>query len=200
MPIIRELNKQPYWNTWQRMRALTDARTPATEDEIWLLEHPPVFTQGQSGKPEHLLNPNGIPVIQTDRGGQITYHGPGQLVGYCMIDLKRLGIGIRQLVRRLEGAVIDLLAEYDISAHGRPDAPGVYVEDAKICSLGLRVRRGATYHGIALNANMDLTPFSYINPCGFQGLQMTDIAAFVPGIALSEIQSKIVPHLVHAVT
>lgn len=194
---IRQLPQLPYAEVWQRMRNFTDQRNAETIDEIWLLEHPPVFTQGQSGKAEHILNPHDIPIIETDRGGQVTYHGPGQLIGYFLIDLKRLNLGIRTLVQRLEQCVIHLLAEYDINAMGRRDAPGVYVDDAKICSIGLRVRHGATYHGIALNVNMELTPFSYINPCGFQGLTMTQIKDFIPAVALSEIRTKMVPHLVN---
>jgi lipoyl(octanoyl) transferase len=166
------------------MRAFTQARTDETPDEVWLLEHPPVFTQGQAGKAEHVLNPGDIPVIQTDRGGQVTYHGPGQIVGYVLLDLHRAGYGIRSLVSRIENAMIDVLAGYGIKAASRQDAPGVYVdrvfdgapEQRKIASLGLRVRRGCSYHGMALNVNMDLEPFSRINPCGYQGLRMTQVA------------------------
>ena len=146
-------------------------------DELWLVEHDPVFTLGQAGKPEHVLLPGDIPVVQSDRGGQVTYHGPGQLVGYVLLDLHRLGYGIRSLVTRLEQAMIECLALYGIVAAARPDAPGVYVDGRKIASLGLRVRKGCTYHGLALNVAMDLAPFERINPCGFQGLAMTQIAA-----------------------
>jgi len=175
--LIKRLGLQPYEPVFQRMRELTLARTPETPDEIWLLEHPPVFTQGQAGKPEHVLLPGDIPVVQSDRGGQVTYHGPGQLVGYVLLDLHRLGYGIRSLVTRLEQAMIECLALYGIVAAARPDAPGVYVDGRKIASLGLRVRKGCTYHGLALNVAMDLAPFERINPCGFQGLAMTQIAA-----------------------
>jgi lipoyl(octanoyl) transferase len=157
------------------MQSFTDSRTPGTDDEIWLLEHPPVFTLGRNGKREHLLAPGDIPVIPVDRGGQVTYHGPGQVVAYTLVDLRRRGIGIRTMVSVLEDAVIAVLAARGIDAHARRDAPGVYVDDAKIASVGLRVRRGATYHGVALNVDMDLEPFSRINPCGYAGLRVTDL-------------------------
>jgi lipoyl(octanoyl) transferase len=164
-----------YEDTWRRMQSFTDSRTPGTDDEIWLLEHPPVFTLGRNGKREHLLAPGDIPVIPVDRGGQVTYHGPGQVVAYTLVDLRRRGIGIRTMVSVLEDAVIAVLAARGIDAHARRDAPGVYVDDAKIASVGLRVRRGATYHGVALNVDMDLEPFSRINPCGYAGLRVTDL-------------------------
>ena len=185
--ITRQLGLCDYESTWQRMVAFTEARTQNTSDEMWLLEHPAVFTQGLAGKSEHVLNPGNIPVVQTDRGGQVTYHGPGQLVAYFLFDLPRLKIGIRQMVRLLEQSVVDVLAEYHMTAHGRCDAPGVYVGDAKICSIGLRVRRGCTYHGIALNVAMDLAPFLRINPCGFKQLQMAQISQWVPKITVREV-------------
>ena len=162
-----------YLTAWQAMKNFTAQRTCETPDEIWLLEHLPVYTQGIAGKPEHLLFPNQIPVIKTDRGGQITYHGPGQIILYLLLDLHRWQLSIRQLVRKMEGAVIDLLSEYDVIAQGNENAPGVYVNGAKIASLGLKIRRGACYHGIAFNADMDLTPFTAINPCGYRGLRVT---------------------------
>lgn len=168
------------------MRAFTDAREADTPDELWLLEHPPVFTLGQAGRPEHLLAPGTIPVVQTDRGGQVTYHGPGQLVAYLLLDLRRAGIGIKRLVERLEQSVIDLLAEHGVAAERRADAPGVYVAGAKIASLGLRVRNGCSYHGLALNVDMDLEPFGRINPCGYAGLAVTRLVDHVPGITLTE--------------
>jgi lipoyl(octanoyl) transferase len=174
--ITRYLGLIDYQDAWQRMRAFTDTRDAQTPDEIWLLEHPAVFTQGQAGSAAHILNPGDIPVIQTDRGGQVTYHGPGQLVIYILFDLKRLNISIRKLVTLLEQAVIDVLAEYNITAYGDRKAPGVYVEGAKICAIGLRVRHGCTYHGIAFNINMDLAPYSRINPCGFTNLPVTQTA------------------------
>jgi lipoyl(octanoyl) transferase len=181
-PVVRRLGLRDYAETFAAMRAFTDARDPQTPDELWLLEHPPVFTQGQAGKAEHLLAPGAIAVVQSDRGGQITYHGPGQLVVYFLIDLPRRGYGIRSLVTHIEQSMVDVLAGYDIAAHADPAAPGVYVEGAgglpgraKIGSLGLRVRRGRTYHGLSLNVAMDLEPFSRINPCGYQGQRMTQI-------------------------
>lgn len=177
---------QDYAATWAAMRAFTDAREADTPDELWLLEHPPVFTLGQAGRPEHLLAPGDIPVIRTDRGGQVTYHGPGQLVAYLLLDLRRAGIGIKRLVERLEQAIIDLLAEHGVAAERRANAPGVYVAGAKIASLGLRVRNGCSYHGLALNVDMDLEPFGRINPCGYAGLAVTRLVDHVPGITLTE--------------
>jgi lipoyl(octanoyl) transferase len=177
---LKQLGIQPYLEVWAAMRAFTDARTADTADELWIVEHPPVFTQGQAGKAEHLINPGNIPVVQSDRGGQITYHGPGQLVLYTLIDLKRRQIGIRSLISSLEEAVVQMLASLGIPAEARADAPGVYIEGKKICSLGLRVRRGCSYHGLALNVCMDLTPFEQINPCGFNGLIMTQLCDYAP--------------------
>ena len=170
--------RQPYEPIWREMQALTDSRDERTPDQIWLLDHDPIFTLGQAAKPEHLLAPGNIPVLQVDRGGQVTYHGPGQLIAYPLLDLRRLGLGVRELVTKLEQVGIDLLAEFDIRAIRRDGAPGLYVNDQKIMAIGIRVRRGCTFHGIALNANMDLEPFSRINPCGYRGLQVTQIAAF----------------------
>jgi len=175
-PIIRQLGLRPYAETFEAMRTFTQTRTEETPDEIWFLEHPPVFTQGQAGKPEHLLLPGDIPVVQSDRGGQVTYHGPGQSVVYFLIDLQRRGYGIRSLVTRLEDAIIATLAGYNIEAAARRDAPGVYVNGDKIASLGLRVRSARTYHGLSLNVKMDMEPFSRINPCGYQGLHMTQVS------------------------
>lgn len=164
----------PYVATWEHMREFTLARTAATPDELWLLEHPPVYTAGIAGRPEHWPRvDNGIPVVRVDRGGQITYHGPGQLVAYLLLDLRRRGLTVRPLVRRMEQAIIDLLAGYGITARGRSDAPGVYVGDAKIAALGLRIRNGCCYHGLALNVDVDLSPFGAINPCGYAGLEVT---------------------------
>lgn len=171
--IVRHLGTRPYLQTWQAMQDFTNQRQADTPDEIWLLQHDPVFTQGQAGKPEHLLHQTTIPVVQSDRGGQITYHGPGQLIVYLLLDLRRLHLGVRDLVSAMEQSVVDLLAGDGITAASRADAPGVYVDGAKIASLGLRVRHGCTFHGLALNVNMDLTPFLTINPCGYAGLAMT---------------------------
>ena len=162
-----------YLSTWQAMKNFTLARTKNTFDEIWLLQHPSVYTLGIAGKSEHLLQNNGIAVVRTDRGGQITYHGPGQIVAYLLLDIRRLKLSVRELVRKMEGAVIDLLQEYYIDTESRMDAPGVYVGDAKIAALGLKIKNGCCYHGIALNVDMDLTPFSAINPCGYPGLRIT---------------------------
>ncbi|WP_018917304.1 lipoyl(octanoyl) transferase LipB [Vreelandella zhanjiangensis] len=177
---LHRLGRRPYLPVWEAMRTLTDTRDSDTPDQFWLVEHDPVFTQGQAGKPEHLLMPGEIPVVQTDRGGQVTYHGPGQVVLYPLLDVRRAKIGVRELVSALENAVIALLADYDISAHARPDAPGVYVKspvgEAKIASLGLRIRRGSSYHGVALNVDGDLSAFQRINPCGYAGMAVTRLA------------------------
>ncbi|MGQ9659567.1 MAG: lipoyl(octanoyl) transferase LipB [Thermochromatium sp.] len=182
---------QDYATTWAAMCAFTATRVAETPDELWLLEHPPVFTLGQAGRPEHLLAPGDIPVIHTDRGGQVTYHGPGQLVAYVLFDLRRAKLGIRQLVARLEQAVIDLLGEHGVVAERRPTAPGVYVAGAKIASLGLRVRNGCSYHGLALNVDLDLEPFGRINPCGYSGLAVTRLIDHVPGIGLAETAQEL---------
>ena len=173
--ILRLLGRAEYAPTWHAMQAFTDARDATTPDELWFLEHAPVYTQGLNGKPEHLLATGDIPVVGIDRGGQVTYHGPGQLVMYALVDLKRRRIGVRELVVGLENAVIALAACHGIKASGRRDAPGVYVDDRKLASIGLRVRRGASYHGLALNVDMDLEPFRRINPCGMAGLAMTQL-------------------------
>jgi lipoyl(octanoyl) transferase len=191
--IVRDLDVVDYENTWGKMRDFTDSRTDKTIDEIWLLQHPPVFTQGLAGKPEHILNPHHIPVVQTDRGGQVTYHGPGQLVVYVLLDLKRKELHARNLVRQLEQTIIDSLATLSIYAQSRCDAPGVYVNQAKIASIGLRVRKGCSYHGIALNVDMDLTPFSYINPCGFHKMRMTQIKTLNPSATIDSIKKAFVP-------
>ena len=179
---IHNLGLRPYQEIWDAMRAYTAARDATSEDQIWLVQHPPVYTQGQAGKPEHLLAPGDIPVIQIDRGGQITYHGPGQIVMYLLLDIRRAGIGIRALVSLIEESVIGFLQEQGIRAQSRADAPGVYVDGKKIASLGLRVRGGCTYHGVALNVDMNLEPFSRINPCGLVGMQMTQLRDL--GVAL----------------
>jgi len=172
---VRQLGQVEYRTAFAAMQAFTARRDAATLDELWLLEHPPVFTLGLNGRPEHLLAPGAIPVIRVDRGGQVTYHGPGQLVVYVLLDLRRAQLGVRQLVTLLEQSVIELLAHYGVAAQARPEAPGVYVRQAKIASLGLRVRRGCSYHGLSLNRDMDLEPFSRIDPCGYPGLQVTQL-------------------------
>lgn len=179
-PVVRELGLVDYLPMLHAMRRFTDARGAESPDELWLLQHPPVFTQGQAGKREHVLAPGDIPVIQVDRGGQVTYHGPGQWVLYLMVDLRRKHLGVRDLVTLIERSLVQLLDEYGIAAVAKPDAPGVYVGAEKIASLGLRVRRGCSYHGLALNVDMDLEPFERINPCGFPGLRATSMATLLP--------------------
>lgn len=173
--LVRRLGRQPYLPVWRAMQRFTDARDEATPDELWVVEHEPVFTLGQAGKPEHVLAPGEIPVIHVDRGGQVTYHGPGQIVVYPLLDLRRLKIGVREYVCRIEQALIDTLAEWNIEAQRREGAPGVYVGDAKIAALGIRVRHGRSFHGLSFNVAMDLEPFRRINPCGYQGLQVTSV-------------------------
>lgn len=173
---VRELGRQAYEPVWRAMQRFTDARGEHTEDEIWMVEHDPVFTLGQAGKPEHVLAPGDIPVIHVDRGGQVTYHGPGQIVAYPLFDLKRMKVGVREYVNRIEQAIIDTAAEWNIHAGRKEGAPGVYVAGAKVAALGIRVRRGCTFHGLAFNIGMDLEPFHRINPCGYQGLEVTNLS------------------------
>lgn len=193
--IVRDLGLQPYLPVWRAMQHFTDTRTPDSPDEIWLLEHEPVFTQGQAGKAEHLLLPGNIPVVQADRGGQVTYHGPGQFIAYVLIDVRRAEMGVRDLVTALETSLVALLAEYGVSAHARPDAPGVYVGTAKIASLGLRIRRGCSFHGLALNVDVDLEPFSRINPCGYAGLAMTRLSDLANPLDLAAVRAALVRQL-----
>lgn len=182
--VVRRLGLQDYQPIWKSMRYLVENARADRSDEIWLLSHKPVFTQGQAGKEEHILNPAGIPVVQIDRGGQVTYHGPGQLVVYLLLNVKRRKMGVRDLVDLIEQAIIQALAELGIEAAGRAKAPGVYVNDAKIAALGLRIRRGWSYHGLSLNVQMDLEPFGRINPCGYEDLAVTQIADHVPETAM----------------
>nr|WP_049631972.1 lipoyl(octanoyl) transferase LipB [Cellvibrio sp. pealriver] len=192
LEVVR-LGLQDYQTSWQAMSDFTNQRTPDTTDQLWLVEHPPVFTQGQAGKAEHLLFPGDIPVVQTDRGGQVTYHGPGQLVAYPLLDLRRLNIGVRELVTRIEQTIVATLAHYGIESAAKPDAPGVYVNGDKIASLGLRVRRGCSFHGLALNVDMDLSPFGRINPCGYQGLAMAQMRDLIPNPpTLAQVQDQLV--------
>ena len=193
--IVRSLGEQSYTRIWEAMKAFTANRDAQTPDELWCLEHPPVYTQGQAGKAEHILNPGDIPVIQVDRGGQVTYHGPGQLVVYLLIDLSRAGLGVRELVDRIEQSLVAVLADYGIDAAPRADAPGVYVDGAKIASLGLRVRRGCSFHGLALNVSMDLEPFHRINPCGHAGMPMTQIRDFQAEVRVGEVTESLVAEL-----
>ena len=193
--IVRALGLQPYMDTWEAMKTFTAERDERVTDELWCLQHPRVYTQGQAGKPEHILAPGDIPVIQVDRGGQVTYHGPGQLVVYLMIDLRRRKLGVRVLVDVIEQAIVRTLAGYGIEAAPKADAPGVYVSGAKIASLGMRVRRGCSFHGLALNVDMDMEPFGRINPCGYAGMAMTQVRDFVPAIQVSDIEPKLVAEL-----
>ena len=191
-PLIRRLGCRPYEPVWREMQAFTNDRGPETRDQIWLLEHTPVFTLGQAAKPEHLLDPGTIPVVQTDRGGQVTYHGPGQLVAYLLLNLRRHGLGVRQLVNLIEQSLIDLLQAYAIEAVARPDAPGVYVEGRKIAALGLRVRHGCSFHGLSLNVDMELEPFSRINPCGYPDLQVAQLSEWYPDLDREAVANRLI--------
>ena len=192
---VRDLGRQPYEPVWRAMQAFTDARDEATPDELWLVEHDPVFTLGQAGKPEHVLMPGDIPVLHVDRGGQVTYHGPGQIVLYPLLDLRRLKVGVREYVCRIEQAIIDTLGDWNIEAVRREGAPGVYVAGAKIAALGIRVRRGCTFHGLAFNIAMDLSPFQRINPCGFEGLQVTSLVDLGGPSGLDAVKPALVAHV-----
>ncbi|MFT6470501.1 MAG: lipoyl(octanoyl) transferase [Neptuniibacter pectenicola] len=194
--IVRDLGLLPYEPTWLRMQAFTNERDADAVDEIWSLQHEPVFTQGQAGKQEHLLNPGDIPVVQVDRGGQVTYHGPGQAIVYLMLNLKRKKVGVRELVTIMEDAVVDTLNDFQVKAYAKPDAPGVYVDDRKIASLGLRVRRGCSFHGLALNLAMDLEPFLRINPCGYAGMEMTQLGMLVEGLDQAQASQCLLNHLI----
>ncbi len=193
--LVRQLNRMDYVAVWQAMQAFTDNRGDDTLDELWLVEHPAVFTQGQAGKEEHLLMPGDIPVVKVDRGGQVTYHGPGQQVMYFMINLRRRKMGVRELVTLIENGIVATLAEFGVTAYAKPDAPGVYVDDKKIASLGLRVRKGCSFHGLALNVNMDLSPFLRINPCGYAGLEMIQSAAISELDSVEQAGNLLVKHM-----
>ncbi|ENM5907350.1 lipoyl(octanoyl) transferase LipB [Vibrio mimicus] len=194
--LVRRLGRRDYTPVWQAMHQFTDQRDSRTRDEVWLVEHNPVFTQGQAGKAEHLLNTGDIPVVQSDRGGQVTYHGPGQLVAYFLIDLRRKHLGVRELVTHIENLVINTLKHYQIDSAARPDAPGVYVQDKKICSLGLRIRKGCSFHGLALNIQMDLTPFLRINPCGYAGMEMVQLSDLYGPIGIEQVEQALIQELV----
>jgi len=193
--LLKRLGLCAYEPVWRRMQAFTDRRGPETRDEVWVLEHEPVFTLGQAAKREHLLNPGDIPIIQVDRGGQVTYHGPGQLVAYLLVDLRRARLGVRQMVTLIEQSLIALLGDYGIEARAKPEAPGVYVGESKIASLGLRVRRGCTFHGLSLNVDMDLEPFSRINPCGYPGLNVTQLADLGGPGDLNRVAGALIGHI-----
>lgn len=194
-PLIRHLGQVDYLPTWRDMQAFTEARGPDTADQLWLLQHPPVFTLGQAGKREHILTDVGIPVVAIDRGGQVTYHGPGQIVVYVLVDLRRRGYGVKELVRRLEQALIDLLAAHGVGAERRAGAPGVYVGGAKIAALGLRIKGGCSYHGLSLNVDMDLSPFAAINPCGYAGLAVTQTRDQGIDLSVGELGPALVAEL-----
>jgi len=197
---VRSKGLQDYLITWEEMKSFTENRDSDTIDELWTLEHNSVFTQGLSGKPEHLLKATQIPIIQSDRGGQITYHAPGQLIIYCLIDIKRLGIGIKKMVSMIEQSLIELLSSYDITAHTLKGAPGVYVNDSKIAALGLKVKHGRTYHGLSLNIDMDLSPYTLINPCGYSDLKVTQMRNLTNNILnISDIQHELSEHLIDSV-
>ena len=193
--IVKRLGRQPYEPVWRAMQSFTDARGPETPDELWIVEHDPVFTLGQAGRWEHVLVPGNIPVVPVDRGGQVTYHGPGQIVAYPLLDLRRLGIGVRDFVHRIEQAVIDTLEHWNIVAVRRDGAPGVYVADAKVAALGIRVRRGCTFHGLAFNVDMDLEPFNRINPCGYQGLRVTQVLDLGGPGSLAAVEAVLIGEL-----
>ncbi|CAE6888691.1 lipoyl(octanoyl) transferase LipB [Vibrio alginolyticus] len=194
--VVRRLGRQDYEPVWKAMHEFTDQRTEDTLDEVWLVEHNPVFTQGQAGKAEHLINTGDIPVVQSDRGGQVTYHGPGQLVAYFLINLRRKKLGVRDLVTNIENLVINTLKAYNIDSAAQPDAPGVYVDGKKICSLGLRIRKGCSFHGLALNVNMDLTPFLRINPCGYEGMEMVQVSQFNGPDEVETVEKQLIQELV----
>lgn len=190
--VVRKLGQVEYLPTLEAMRKLTAERDASSADEIWLLQHPPVFTQGQAGKAEHVLAAGDIPIVQAERGGQVTYHGPGQLVAYLMLDIRRLNMGVRDLVSAMERALVSVLAEYEVAAAPRADAPGVYVGASKIASLGLRIRRGCSFHGLALNVDMDMQPFQRIDPCGYAGLQMTQLREHVTAdVPIAEVEARL---------
>ncbi|EGQ7831896.1 lipoyl(octanoyl) transferase LipB [Vibrio vulnificus] len=195
--VVKRLGRRDYLPVWQAMHEFTDTRNEETPDEVWLVEHNPVFTQGQAGKAEHLLNTGDIPVVQSDRGGQVTYHGPGQLVAYFLINLRRKKLGVRDLVTTIEDLVINTLKAYNIDSAARPDAPGVYVDGRKICSLGLRIRKGCSFHGLALNVNMDLSPFLRINPCGYQGMEMVQVSELGGPTDIALVEQQLVKELVN---
>ena len=194
-PLVRTLGMVEYDSSWQAMKGFTAQRNRDTSDEIWLVQHPPVYTQGLAGKPEHMLCATDIPIVKIDRGGQITYHGPGQIIAYLLLDLHRWKLTVRELVRLMEQAVIDLLDTYHITAHGREDAPGVYVDEAKIAALGLKIKNGYCYHGLAFNADMDLAPFAHINPCGYAGLRVTQARDLGIAAPVSVLQTQLVQNL-----
>jgi len=196
LPVTKDLGQTDYEPVWQSMKEFTSRRDVDTRDELWVTEHYPVYTQGLNGREEHLLSTSNIPVVKVDRGGQVTYHGPGQLVIYCLLDLNRLSMGIRQLVTHIEQAIINVLKIYDVDAFARKEAPGVYVGQAKIAALGLRIRKGCSYHGLSLNLDVDLSPFSGINPCGFKGLEVTRLSDHVAEFSTEQVSQQLCSQLI----
>jgi len=194
--VVKNLGVKPYTETWQAMKSFTDNRDESTPDELWFVQHPPVFTLGQAGKLEHLLAPGDIPVVHCDRGGQVTYHGPGQLVCYLLLDIRRLKLGVRDLVTVIEQSIVQLINAYGVSAESRSEAPGVYVDGRKLAALGLRIRKGCSYHGLSLNVDMDLVPFSNINPCGFEGLEVIDMKRLGIDRSMTEVMEQLTEILV----
>ena len=195
--LVHRLGEVNYHETWRKMQDFTDNRQKDSPDELWILQHPAVYTLGKNGKAEHVLSPGDIPVVNSDRGGQVTYHGPGQIVVYTLLDLTRMKIGVRALVTALEQTIVELLSDYGVSANARREAPGVYVNDAKIAALGLRVRKGCSFHGLALNVDMDLEPFTRINPCGYEGLAVTQIKDLVSDIEVESVTDDLQQHLLN---
>ncbi len=193
--IIKSLGRQPYEPVWHAMQSFTEQRNIETPDEIWLLEHEPVFTLGRNGKEEHILRKTDIPIVPIDRGGQVTYHGPGQLIVYLMINIKRRGLGVRKLVTLIEQSIISTLAEYQITAAAKKEAPGVYIGDAKIAALGLRVKKGCSFHGLSLNLDMDLTPFTQINPCGYKNLEVVQLSDYIEEVNPTKVEQQLLAHL-----
>ncbi len=193
--LVKTLGQQPYEPVWQAMQSFTEQRTSETLDEIWLLEHDPVFTLGRNAKKEHILNAGDIPIIEIDRGGQVTYHGPGQLIVYLMIDIKRRALGVRKLVTLIEQSIISTLNEYQLNARAKQQAPGVYIGDAKIAALGLRIKKGCSFHGLSLNLSMDLTPFKQINPCGYKELEVVQLSDYIEDVELSKVQQQVIFYL-----
>jgi len=197
--VVKNLGVEPYAETWQAMKSFTDSRNESNVDEFWFVQHPPVYTLGQAGKVAHLLTPGDIPIVHSDRGGQVTYHGPGQLVCYLLLDIRRLQLGVRDLVTAIEQSIVQLINSYGVAAEAKPEAPGVYVDGRKLAALGLRIRRGCSYHGLSLNVDMDLGPFSNINPCGIEGLEVVDMKRLGIGHPMAKIVEELTDILVQQI-
>jgi len=197
--VVKNLGEKPYAETWQAMKSFTDSRDECAADEFWFVQHPPVYTLGQAGKVEHLLTPGDIPIVHSDRGGQVTYHGPGQLVCYLLLDIRRLQLGVRDLVTAIEQSIVQLISSYGVAAEAKPEAPGVYVDGRKLAALGLRIRKGCSYHGLSLNVDMDLGPFSNINPCGIEGLEVVDMKRLGIDRPMAKIMEELTDILVQQI-